>query len=88
VYPKYDNYDAIEVSKVKDIPLDYEGCMGVPITFLDKYNPNQFEIVGLTAGNIKGMSGMIPLNGKDGPFINGKLKYGRIIIKRKLNSED
>lgn len=45
-YPKYDNYDAIEVSKVADIPLDYDGVMGVPITFMDKYNPSQFEIVG------------------------------------------
>jgi hypothetical protein len=44
-YPRYDNYDAIEVSKVKDIPKDYDGVMGVPITFLDKYNPEQFEIV-------------------------------------------
>lgn len=48
-YPKYDNYDAIEVSKVKDIPEDYDGVMGVPITFLDNYNPEQFEIVGYTA---------------------------------------
>ena len=45
-YPKYDNYDAINVDKVADIPCDYNGVMGVPITFLDKYNPNQFEIVG------------------------------------------
>lgn len=45
-YPKYVNYDALEVSRVKDIPIDYEGEMGVPITFLDKYNPNQFEIIG------------------------------------------
>ena len=45
-YPKYDNYDAIEVSKLAEIPVDYEGCMGVPITFIDKYNPKQFEIVG------------------------------------------
>ena len=44
-YPKYDNYDAIEVSKVADIPFDYDGVMGVPITFLDKYNPEQFEII-------------------------------------------
>jgi len=49
-YPKYDNYDAIEVSKTKDIPLDYKEVMGVPITFLDKYNPEQFEIVGMTSG--------------------------------------
>lgn len=47
-YPTYDNYDAIEVSKTKDIPVDYNGVMGVPITFLDKYNPEQFEIVGIT----------------------------------------
>ena len=45
-YPKYDNYDAIEVSKIADIPCDYYGVMGVPVTFLDKYNPEQFEIVG------------------------------------------
>lgn len=47
-YPKYDNYDAIEVSSTKDIPCDFDGVMGVPITFLDKYNPDQFEIVGIT----------------------------------------
>ena len=46
-YPKYDNYDAINVDKTKDIPLDYKGAMGVPITFMDKYNPEQFEILGL-----------------------------------------
>jgi len=47
-YPNYDNYNAIEVSKVTDIPLDYDGAMGVPITFLDKYNPKQFQILGIT----------------------------------------
>ena len=46
-YPKYENYDAIEVSKTTNIPMDYDGDMGVPITFLDKYNPDQFEIIGL-----------------------------------------
>lgn len=46
-YPKYDNYDAINVDKVSDIPMDYKGKMGVPVTFLDKYNPNQFEIIAL-----------------------------------------
>jgi len=46
-YPKYDNYNAIEVSKTADIPMDYDSIMGVPITFLDKYNPDQFEIVGM-----------------------------------------
>ena len=43
-YPKFDNYDAINVNKVADIPMDYKGVMGVPITFIDKYNPKQFEI--------------------------------------------
>ena len=47
-YPNYDNYDGIEVKKVVDIPCDYYGIMGVPITFLDKYNPDQFEIIGIT----------------------------------------
>ena len=48
LYPTYDNYDAIEVSKVVDIPMDFDGVMGVPLTFLDKYNPGQFEILGLS----------------------------------------
>ena len=50
-YPTYDNYDAINVNKTKDIPADYDGVMGVPITFLDKYNPDQFEIIGLGISN-------------------------------------
>ena len=50
-YPKYDNYDAIEVSKVAEIPVNYDGVMGVPITFIDKYNPEQFEIIGLGISN-------------------------------------
>jgi len=49
-YPRYDNYDAIEVVRYTDIPFDYDGAMGVPITFLDKYNPDQFEILGLASG--------------------------------------
>ena len=77
-YPKYDNYDAIEVSKTADIPKDYEGVMGVPITFLDKYNPDQFEILG-NAGSygIDGYSLCSEL------FINGKKIYKRILIRRK-----
>lgn len=47
-YPVYDNYDAIEVSMAANIPMDYAGVMGVPITFLDKFNPDQFEIIGIT----------------------------------------
>jgi hypothetical protein len=71
-YPVYDNYDAIEVSKAKDIPVDYFGEMGVPITFLHKYNPEQFELVRFRKGN----------DGKD-LTINGKSPYFRIIIKKK-----
>jgi len=51
-YPTYDNYDAINVDKTKDIPIDYFGNMGVPVTFLDKYNPDQFEIIGQGQGNL------------------------------------
>jgi hypothetical protein len=82
-YIKYDNYDAINVDKVSDIPMDYRGVMGVPITFVDKYNPEQFEIIGLAAGNIRGLAGIESSTGKDGPYIGGKLKYGRILIRRK-----
>ena len=68
-YPTYDNYDAIEVGKVADIPADYFGAMGVPITFLDKYNPDQFEIVGITktwfGGAIKTYPNQLQV-GKDG----------------------
>lgn len=82
-YIKYDNYDAYNVDKVSDIPCDYDGVMGVPVTFMSKYCPEQFEIIGLAAGNIKGLSGLNSSTGKDGPYINGKLKYGRIMIKNK-----
>lgn len=51
-YPKYDNYDAINIDKTKEIPIDYDGYMGVPITFLDKYNPDQFEIIGQGQGDL------------------------------------
>lgn len=80
---RFDNYNAINVDKVSDIPLGYHGVMGVPITFVDKYNPEQFEIVGLIAGNIKGLAGIMSTSGKDGPYINGKLRYGRILIRNK-----
>ena len=85
-YPEFDNYSAIEVSFTEAIPSDHEGVMGVPISFLDKYNPEQFEIVGLAAGNIRGLAGIPSSTGKDGPYINGKLKYGRIFIRHR-NSE-
>ena len=73
-YPKYDNYNAIEVSKVINIPKDYKGVMGVPISFLDKYNPNQFEIVKFRHGD----------NDKD-LSINSKCPYFRILIRHKAN---
>ena len=86
-YPRYDNYDAIEVSRVVEIPEDWPGPMGVPISFLDKHNPEQFEILGLAAGNIRGLAGIPTTSGKDGPYINGKLKYGRIFV-RNLHPEE
>lgn len=76
-FPKYDNYDAIEVSKVCEIPMDYEGVMGVPITFLDKYCPSQFEILGI-ANNVRWI-GDFPCLTK----INGNKIYNRILIKRR-----
>lgn len=71
-YPKFDNYDAINVDKTQDIPLDYQGYMGVPITFLHKFNPDQFEIVRFRKGN----------DDKD-LSINGKCPYFRIIIRNR-----
>lgn len=83
VYPSYDTYEAIHVSKVAEIPMDFDGVMGVPITFLSKHNPDQFEIVGLLAGNIKGLAGIPSSTGKDGPYVGGKLTFGRILIRNK-----
>ncbi len=84
-YPFFDNYNAINVGKVADIPVDYDGAMGVPITFIEKYNPSQFEIVN---ANDYRRSSNIPIKehglikDKDG-VINGKPTYVRILIKRK-----
>lgn len=82
-YPKYDNYDAINVDKTQDIPKDYGGVMGVPITFMDKYNPDQFEIV-------NGMGRYCVIEGDDnnpigtyGTEVNGEKKYFRVLIKNK-----
>ncbi len=71
-YPRYDNYDGINVNKTQDIPSDYKGVMGVPITFLHRFNPNQFEIIRFRKGNDE----------KD-LSINGKCPYFRILIKNK-----
>jgi len=82
-YPKYDNYEAINVDTTKDIPLDYAGAMGVPITFLDKYNPNQFEIID-GIGRYSMLDGPTPeTQGTYLTEVNGKPKYARILIKKK-----
>ena len=98
MYPKYDNYDAINVDKVCDIPMDYEGIMGVPITFLDKFNPQQFEILGFmdrqnsyqlrTKVYTKSDSPKYnDLNRGGAIWIDGLLKntYMRIFIRKKEN---
>lgn len=75
-YPKYDNYDAINVDKTADIPMDYDGVMGVPITFLDKYNPEQFELLGIA--NSARWIGYECYT-----LINGRRIYYRLLIRRK-----
>jgi len=75
-FPKYDNYDVINVDKVSDIPMNYNGVMGVPITFVDKYNPKQFEILGVA--NSARWIGYKCLT-----LIQGRKIYNRILIKRK-----
>lgn len=96
-YPAYANFNAIEVSKVADIPFDYEGAMGVPTTFLDKYNPEQFEIIGLAEGDLGKELGLTPFDRelkklnkslRDGQLfymVNGfpQKPYSRILIRNK-----
>lgn len=84
-YPRYDNYDAIEVSKTQDIPMDYEGAMGVPITFITKYNPEQFEIIGATESEGTGFSSGLwkPESGIAQAAINGKRVYKRLFIRNR-----
>ena len=87
-YPKYDNYDAIEVGRIKDIPADYYGLMGVPDTFLDKHNPDQFELIGIPFGNLGKALGVTKNHRgrtdiaitKDG---KSRCPYSRIVIKQK-----
>ncbi|NIA10609.1 MAG: DNA methyltransferase, partial [Nitrospiraceae bacterium] len=82
-YKKYDNYDAIEVPYTKAIPSDYDSVMGVPISFLDKYNPDQFKIIGMAEDNGKGFSGGI-WDGKNSHcVVNGKNMFKRIFIKHR-----
>ena len=83
-YPKYDNYDAINVNKVSEIPADYSGIMGVPITFMDKYNPEQFEILDARdyANKDKKNKNTYLIKDADGT-IKGKAIYARILIKKR-----
>ena len=84
-YPQYDNYDAIEVGKTAEIPCDWDGYIGVPITFMQYYNPNQFEIVGATESEGVGFSfGLWDSSSEVAqPLIKGVRKYKRIFIRRK-----
>ena len=77
-YPHYDNYDAINVDKTKEIPMDWDGAMGVPISFLDKHNPEQFAIVGMDRPMLKDMTGKVSRF-----WLNGKEMYARIVIRRR-----
>lgn len=86
-FPTYDNYDAIEVGRTEHIPADYDGVMGVPITFLSRYNPDQFEIVG-SDHEVK--DGLLPWLVREGwtgkvdrAYLNGRRMYARILIRRK-----
>ena len=84
-YPHYDNYDAINVDKTADIPCDYDGAMGVPITYLDKHNPNQFEILDANDLIIENRAPKKPhglIKDKDGS-INGRNVYARILIRKR-----
>ncbi len=77
-YPKYDQYDAINIDKLTDIPFDYYGVMGVPITILDRFDYDTFELLGLDR--------LMPMNSSKKRFtIKGKEKYARILIRRKTN---
>ncbi|MGM9817572.1 MAG: adenine-specific methyltransferase EcoRI family protein [Paludibacteraceae bacterium] len=84
-YPKYDNYGAIEVSRVENIPMDYDGAMGVPITFFGKYNSEQFEILGATESEGKGFSNGLwkEESGVAQALVNGEKVYKRIFIRKK-----
>ena len=92
-YPLYDNYNAINVNKTADIPLDYDGIIGVPVTFMDKYNPEQFEIIWQASGNTRASAPKDVLErlcykphkeDRGGcPVLNGKRLYSRIFIKHR-----
>lgn len=92
-YPHFDNYNAINVARTQDIPCDYNGIMGVPITFLDKYNPSQFEIIWQASGNTRASAPkeileivgykVHPEDRGGCGVVNGKRQYSRILIRNK-----
>jgi hypothetical protein len=92
-YPTFDNYNAINVNKTSDIPMDYAGIMGVPITFLDKYNPEQFEIIWQASGNTRACApkdvldlvgySVHPEDRGGCGVVKGKRQYSRILIRNK-----
>ena len=90
-YHRFDNYDCINIYRTEDIPVDYDGLMGVPITFIDKWNPEQFELIGLFCDTrndkylINGDSIYIDEGHKSyvGPVIDGKAFFARLLIKKK-----
>jgi hypothetical protein len=90
-YPEYDNYRAIEVSRYKDIPVDYTGVMGVPVTFLEKHNPEQFDIVGFDYEVKQGLLPELVKPGWDGKldraYLNGRRLYARLLIRRKEDKQ-
>lgn len=95
-YPKYDNYDAINVDKVSEIPVDYDGVMGVPISFLDKYNPEQFEIIGLAPERLNPNESSLQIkrytnaiqHKKDGTTCSGnKVNDGPVIVHDNMPSK-
>ena len=93
-YPKYDNYDAINIDRIKDIPIDYDGIMGVPISIINQL-PKEYEILGMASGNSRnnelyGEVNYIYNNSDHGgaPMVNGKRKYTRIFIREVKNTRD
>lgn len=87
-YDQYDNYDAIEVPFTDAIPSDFDGAMGVPITFLDKYNPNQFEILGISHDVKNGPLSSLRRKGWNGkldrPYVGGKRKFACLLIRHRV----
>lgn len=90
-YNKFDNYDCINIDRISDIPDDYDGMMGMPITFMDKWNPEQFELIGIFCDN---RNGNYLINGDPryineghksyvGPVIDGKAFFAKLVIKKK-----